>query len=109
MLKRFSQHFILSTHHLAGNVRGKHGVCTSSCIVSCGTNCLLQDDSVFSTSTDKPKSKKMGEDIKRLDSQDGKPRKPSIPTATNLKPGEQNIVIALDGSEESTNAVNCKF
>ena len=51
----------------------------------------------------------MGEDIKRLDSQDGKPRKPSIPTATNLKPGEQNIVIALDGSEESTNAVNCKF
>ena len=70
---------------------------------------MLQDDSVFSTSTDKPKSKKMGEDIKRLDSQDGKPRKPSIPTATNLKPGEQNIVIALDGSEESTNAVNCKF
>ena len=27
---------------------------------------------------------------------------------SKLKPGEQNVIIALDGSEQSVQAVNCK-
>ena len=46
------------------------------------------------------------------DETDNETRQPFVSTTSKpggLKPNEQNVVIALDGSDQSIQAVNCKL
>ena len=98
----------------------------SYCFVIIRVSKQVEDDSVFaagsSAQTKKPevvdKAAKMAEtevasalatanSSRNLTSFEGElPKAAGAPGS--LKPGEQNVVIALDGSEQSVQAVNCK-